>query len=98
MVDLISRQKALEELKEAPFVLFWEHGMEEDELVDTIERQMRGCVERMLEWLPSIDNEIVRCGDCKHWDREGHNCNIRDSYGWDYKVDDYCSYGESEDE
>lgn len=38
--------------------------------------------------------EVVRCRDCKHWNEEDHWCNIRDSYGWDYKPDDFCSYGE----
>ena len=38
--------------------------------------------------------EVVRCRECKHWNDEDHWCNIRDSYGWDYKPDDYCSYGE----
>ena len=39
--------------------------------------------------------EVVRCKDCKWWDSEEHNCVIRDSYGWDYKPTDYCSYGEN---
>ena len=37
--------------------------------------------------------ELVRCKDCKEWDEENHWCSIRDSYGWDYKPNDYCSYG-----
>lgn len=42
--------------------------------------------------------DIVRCSECKHWNEEDHWCNIRDSYGWDYKPDDFCSYGEREEE
>lgn len=42
--------------------------------------------------------EITLCKDCIHWSDEFHWCNIRDSYGWDYKPDDYCSYGEREEE
>ena len=42
--------------------------------------------------MPSI--EIIRCRECKHWNEEDHWCNIRDSYGWDYKANDFCSYGE----
>lgn len=38
--------------------------------------------------------EMVTCGECKHWDKEEHDCNIRDSYGWNYKPTDFCSYGE----
>ena len=48
--------------------------------------------------IPSADVvEVVRCKDCKQWDEENHSCNIRDSYGWDYKPTDYCSYGEKKD-
>lgn len=43
---------------------------------------------------PTVDAvPVVRCGECKEWDEENHWCNIRDSYGWDYKPNDYCSYG-----
>ena len=45
---------------------------------------------------PTID--LVRCKECRHWNEEDHWCDIRDSYGWDYKADDYCSYGEREGE
>ena len=44
---------------------------------------------------PSADVvKVVRCKDCKWWDSEEHDCVIRDSYGWDYKPTDFCSYGE----
>lgn len=50
----------------------------------------------IVDALPSADVvEVVRCKDCKWWDSEEHNCVIRDSYGWDYKPTDYCSYGEN---
>ncbi len=52
-------------------------------------------VEEVMQ-LPTI--ELVRCKECKHWNEEDHWCNIRDSYGWDYKPDDFCSYGEREGE
>ncbi len=41
-----------------------------------------------------VNIDLVRCGECEHWDEEDHWCNIRDSYGWDYKPTDFCSYGE----
>lgn len=41
--------------------------------------------------------QVVRCKDCKWWDSEDHECTVRDSYGWDYKPTDYCSYGERKD-
>lgn len=40
------------------------------------------------------DLDLVRCGECEHWNDEDHWCNIRDSYGWNYKPNDFCSYGE----
>ena len=42
--------------------------------------------------------EVVRCKDCENWDEQFHFCNIRDSYGWDYKPDDFCSYGKRGEE
>ena len=56
-------------------------------------------IESVMEYIeeaPSID--IVRCKECRHWNEEDHWCNIRDSYGWDYKPDDFCSYGQKGDE
>lgn len=41
---------------------------------------------------PLID--IVRCGECKWYDKDFKDCNIRDSYGWEYKPTDFCSHGE----
>ena len=49
-----------------------------------------------IKTMPTTD--LVRCKECKHWNEEDHWCNIRDSYGWDYKPDDFCSYGEREGE
>lgn len=44
---------------------------------------------------PTVDAvEVVRCKDCENWDGEEHWCSIRDSYGWDYKPNDFCSYGD----
>ena len=57
---------------------------------------LTNAIDRSFNEAPSID--IVRCRECKHWNEEGHWCNIRDSYGWDYKPDDFCSYGEREGE
>ena len=76
-----------------------EEFMEEYKMVDREHIYSNGCeyvpIYRMKQWFahkPQID--LVRCGECKHWDDEDHWCNIRDSYGWDYKPTDFCSYGE----
>lgn len=44
--------------------------------------------------LPSID--IVRCGECKHWNYEMSGCRRNPSVvAW--RDDDFCSYGESKE-
>ena len=54
---------------------------------------------KLIDDAPTIDAvSVVRCKECKHWNEEDHWCNIRDSYGWDYKADDFCSYGEPKEE
>ena len=38
---------------------------------------------------------VVRCRDCKHWHkRDDLTYCDRTDYGYGYKADDYCSYGE----
>ena len=50
-------------------------------------------VETQVNALPSI--EIVRCGECKHWhEKDGLTYCDRIDYGYGYKADDFCSYGE----
>ena len=49
-------------------------------------------IANVVKYAQSID--IVRCGECENYDEEFHNCVIRDCYGWDYKPNDFCSYGE----
>ena len=40
---------------------------------------------------------IVTCGECKHWNVVSNGCMRNPSVeGW--QADDYCSYGEREDE
>ena len=46
----------------------------------------------ITEGISEID--LVRCGECKWYDKDFKDCNIRDSYGWEYKPTDFCSYGE----
>lgn len=53
---------------------------------------------KLIDTRKIIEIDLTRCGECEHWDTEDHWCNIRDSYGWDYKPADFCSYGEREDE
>lgn len=51
----------------------------------------------VLDSAPSID--IVRCRECKHWhEKDGLTYCDRIDYGYGYKADDFCSYGEREGE
>lgn len=64
---------------------------------DVVSRESYGSMERTVNLLNKAlqkSVEVVRCEDCKWWDSKEHKCAIRDSYGWDYKPTDYCSYGE----
>ena len=51
-----------------------------------------GGIERAINEAPSID--IVRCGECKHWNHEEEltYCDKTVWFGTD--ADDFCSYGE----
>jgi len=75
--------------------------------VDKLHEQMQWCIEhdmydKPFDYIaeiyeaPSID--ICFCKECKHW----HNVDSitycdRIDYGYGYKADDFCSYGERGD-
>ena len=50
-----------------------------------------------IDKTPSID--IIRCKECRHWHKKDEltYCD-RIDYGYGYKADDFCSYGEREGE
>ena len=53
-------------------------------------------ITKTIDSAPSID--IVRCGECKMWMSE-HLCQWWSRYGTvETDADDFCSYGEREDE
>ena len=47
-------------------------------------------INNIINEQPTI--ELIYCKNCDHWDKTDNSCTIRDSYGWNYKPDDYCSY------
>ena len=55
----------------------------------------------MVDNAPTVDAEIVvRCKDCKHFDRAEFNCKgfkICPASGMDVTPDDYCSYADRRD-
>ena len=72
MGDLISRQAAIDVVAKALKGTFVEY---ED------------IAEKIINKVPSVQPEIIRCKDCKHWGKRGL-CEI-----WDYYIDNedfYC--------
>ena len=88
MDDLISRQAAIDAL------IKWWYGYEPPDI---------GAFENIIEKLPSVQPEIIRCKDCKYCDTgidEDGNYFLK-CLGWGYgftKENDYCSHGEWKDE
>lgn len=61
MSDLIDRQAAIDALKtDASFVMFDDHGNYTADGLRTLE---------VLTALPSVQPEIIRCKDCRWWDK-----------------------------
>ena len=82
MSDLISRKAIIKAIEELPNCYNgWSDAYDKAYIIT------------MIEEVPTTIN-LIRCEECEHWDDEDHWCNIRDSYGWDYKPTDFCSYGE----
>jgi len=52
MDDVISRQQAIDEIKE---IYEWHDNVTKERIIEHFER------------LPSAQPEIIRCKDCKHW-------------------------------
>ena len=60
---------------------------------------------KAVEEAPTVDAvEVVRCKDCKHWEKETGSCTEHPTYydhGMDwyiYDEDDFCSCGERKDD
>ena len=77
MSDLIDRQAAIDLLKQ----------MRKDG--DMVPWEGKNVFARIRE-LPTIQPEIVRCNDCKHWDGVD-TCDVIDAPVWD---NDFCSMAE----
>lgn len=52
--------------------------------------------EEVIKDAPSID--IVRCKECKEWDKNDHECYLDRGGLYFPNADDFCSYGEREGE
>lgn len=66
MDDTISRQAAIDELDKGAWGVEWDKAL----------------AKAMIESLPSAQPEIIRCKDCKWWDRKGE----QSSYGYCHAI------------
>ena len=87
MEELISRQQAMDAIKEA---------YENDEMFDGYEYR--------IQELPSIEPEIIRCKDCKYWNKGSCECREHAVNCQDYMVGDieteaehFCGYAEKKE-
>ena len=56
---------------------------------------VQAALKRMIDNAPTVDAvEVVRCKDCKAYDKEVGYC---EAMGFTCEVDDFCSYGERKD-
>lgn len=99
MDDLISRQAAIEALeREKTYCRAFREGYAP---VDVFEKYNAGLTDgiKAISSLPSAQPEIIRCRDCKHWDKTWTN-NWSPDYHYCPKIDEvrkgdfYCRYAE----
>ena len=83
MSDLISRQAAIDALKEEEYPC-------ESDYDEGYMAALDKAVWIIEKWLPSAQQEIIRCKDCKHWDGVD-TCDVIDAPVWD---NDFCSMAE----
>lgn len=91
MDDLISRQAAIDAIEHHKKAVLGEHNYDEGIAYGyaTAHRHLVDIVKQ----LPSVQPEIIRCKDCKHWtDENGGFCGI-----WDHYISNeefFCGCGE----
>ena len=83
MSDLISRQAAIEAVKD------WYDGL--------ICGSFKGLKKR-LEALPSAQPEIIRCKDCKHWQCDDSESYCDELGIFNTDMNSYCSYAKRREE
>lgn len=53
----------------------------------------------MINNAPTVDAvPVVRCGECKYYEAENHNCLDEMAYSRTWCENDYCSFGERKDD
>ena len=87
MSDLISRQAAIERLRE----------FEYDDMTSTEEAIGADYCVDIIRTMPSAQLEIIRCRDCKHserWYRDRRRCFLWVEDGIDVFDDGFCNYAD----
>ena len=84
MSDLIDRQAAIDAIDDA------NDGLVEDDYTYGVQNGMEKA-KYVIEALPSAQQDIIVCADCKHWICHDRRCGY-----WNHGVKplDYCSYAE----
>lgn len=103
MADLIDRQAAIDALKRISFSYYFECGEYLSEDTREIEIINSNKALEAIKALPSAQSEIIRCRDCKNWDKtwtndwspEYHYCPMIDGVR---KGDFYCAHAERKGE
>ena len=61
-------------------------------IANALQDSERLYLESVAKHTPSID--IVRCKECKEWDKNDHECYLDRGGLYFPNADDFCSYGE----
>ena len=88
MSDTISRRQAIEALQQMQKEISGDFT-DLDAMVMAGTAYIGDCIGELQD-LPSVQPEIIRCKDCKHWDG-ADTCDVIDAPVWD---DDFCSMAE----
>ena len=88
--DTISRKAAIDALVE---LYEYQRDIDPTEAADLV-RQGVYLAEKKIEQLPSVQLDIVRCKDCKHWSRESICDGFCSEDCMRHDEDFYCGYAE----
>ena len=92
MSDLINRQAAIDALERKQSYV--ERPITETRWFDLGLRK----AQEVLSELPSAQQEIIRCKDCRYWWGDSEQCMDEIGFARKWKADDYCSNGERREE
>ena len=79
MRDLISRQAAIDKIKE---IYEWHDNVSKERIIEHFKR------------LPSTQPEITHCAECLHWKHSAVRKSYCEVFDWVNTADDFCSFAE----